>query len=193
MYKYPRKLPVTDFSALAWAGLFGLLVLALLGGCSTSLPQGIAAVSPFDVGRYEGKWYEIARLDHPFERGLTDVNASYRVQPDGSLRVLNRGFDPADGEWEQAEGRVRFAGDTRTGSLEVSFYGPFYGGYHVVALDKENYRWSLVMGPSREYFWILARDKQLPAALRERLLSRARQLGVQTDRLIWVSQTREDS
>lgn len=193
MHEYPRKLPVTDFSALAWAGLFGLLVLALLGGCSTSPPQGIAAVSPFDVGRYEGKWYEIARLDHPFERGLTDVNASYRVQPDGSLRVLNRGFDPADGEWEQAEGRARFAGDTRTGSLEVSFFGPFYGGYHVVALDKENYRWSLVMGPSREYFWILARDKQLPAALRERLLSRARQLGVQTDRLIWVSQTREDS
>lgn len=179
--------------AVVWTGLCGLLVLVLLGGCSTSPPAGITAVTSFDVNRYAGKWYEIARLDHSFERGLTDINASYRLQPDGSLRVLNRGYDPAEGEWEQAEGRARFTGDSRTGSLEVSFFGPFYGGYHVAALDKTNYRWALVMGPSRDYFWILARDKQLSPALRDQLITRARQLGIRTERLIWVSQTREDS
>lgn len=193
MHKRPGQLPIAYSSAIAWTGLFGLLAMVLLGGCSTSPPAGISAVTPFEVRRYEGKWYEIARLDHHFERGLTDINASYRVQPDGSLRVLNRGFDPADGAWQQAEGRARFTGDSRTGSLEVSFFGPFYGGYHVVALDQANYRWALVMGPSRDYFWILARDKQLPATLREQLVNRARQLGVRTERLIWVSQTREDS
>lgn len=173
-------------------GLIGwLLFAAMLAGCATRPPPGITAVSPFDVKRYAGKWYEIARLDHPFERGLTDINATYRVQPDGSVQVINRGFDPEDGVWRQAEGRAYFTGDNHRGSLKVSFFGPFYGGYHVVALDEKEYRWSLVMGPNRDYFWILARDKTLPAALREQLIGRARQFGIAVDKLIWVSQQRD--
>lgn len=176
-----------------WAWLAALLMFALpvLTGCSTQPPQGVVVVTPFDVRRYEGKWYEIARLDHRFERGLTDISATYTRQPDGSVRVINRGYDGEDREWNQAEGRAFFTGDSQRGSLKVSFFGPFYGGYHVVALDKE-YRWSLVMGPDREYFWILARDKQLSGELRQQLLERARQLGIATDKLIWTPQQRTD-
>ena len=176
-----------------WGWLAALLMFALpvLTGCSTQPPQGVVVVTPFDVQRYEGKWYEIARLDHRFERGLTDISATYTRQPDGSVQVINRGYDGEDRKWEQAVGKAFFTGDSQRGSLKVSFFGPFYGGYHVVALDKD-YRWSLVMGPDRDYFWILARDKQLSSVLRQQLLERARQLGIATDKLIWTPQQRAD-
>jgi len=171
-----------------------LLVAMLIGlaGCSTTPPDGVAVVSPFDIARYEGKWYEIARLDHSFERGLTDVSATYRRQPDGSVEVLNRGYDSERKDWREAVGRALFTGAPDVGSLKVSFFGPFYGGYHVVALDRQAYRWTMVMGPSRSYLWILARDKRLTSPVREQLLAEARALGVDPVQLIWVDQSRDD-
>lgn len=169
-----------------------LALTTLLGiaACSTTPPAGMTPVAPFEIARYTGKWYEIARLDHSFERGLTDVSATYTQQPDGSVEVINRGHDGS--KWRQAVGRALFTGETDRASLKVSFFGPFYGGYHVVALDQQHYRWAMVVGPDRDYLWILARDKQLPADLRERLLAQAKAQGFDTDRLIWVSQTRDD-
>ena len=182
--------------ALARPALAALLIplLALvLGACSTLPPAGVEVVSPFAVDRYLGKWYEIARLDHRFERGLSDVNATYRRLPDGGIEVVNRGYDTARGQWREAVGHARFNGDPAVASLKVSFFGPFYGGYHVVALDREHYRWAMVLGPDTGYFWILARDRQLPAEVRERLLAQARSLGVEVDKLIWVEHGRDDS
>jgi apolipoprotein D and lipocalin family protein len=173
----------------------GPLLLAsvlTLGGCSTALPEGIAAVTHFDATRYAGKWFEIARLDHSFERGLDNVSARYTLQPDGSVQVINRGFNAEKNAWKEAEGVAKFTGNPRTASLKVSFFGPFYGGYHVVALDPD-YRWALVIGADRGYAWILARDKQLPPAIRTQLVEQARQLGVAVDQLVWVTQTRSDS
>ena len=169
-----------------------LALTVLLGAvaCSTTPPAGMTPVAPFEIARYTGKWYEIARLDHSFERGLTDVSATYTQQLDGSVEVINRGHDGA--KWRQAVGRALFTGPADRASLKVSFFGPFYGGYHVVALDQTDYRWAMVVGPDRDYLWILARDKQLPADLRERLLSQAKAQEIDTDRLIWVSQTRDD-
>lgn len=173
-----------------------LLLLAgamLLVACApTSPPEGIAVVRPFDLKRYQGRWYEMARLDHAFERGLTDVYATYTPQPDGSVQVVNRGFDPATGKWREAVGRALFIGDHETGSLKVSFFGPFYGGYHVAALD-EDYRWALVVGPDRSYCWVLARDPHLDPAQRELIVARARSLGIDTAALIWVTHERQDS
>ncbi len=171
-----------------------ILLTFLLGtsGCSTAPPEGVTAVTPFDVRRYEGRWYEIARLDHSFERGLTDVRATYRLQTDGSVEVVNRGYDPKKGAWREAVGRALFTGDPNRGSLKVSFFGPFYGGYHVVALDQQQYAWSLVIGPNRDYLWILAREKQLPEDVRARLLEEARRLGVDVGQLIWVEHSRSD-
>ena len=176
-------------------GLLALLLAGsalLLAGCaSTRPPPGVTAVTPFDVQRYAGRWYELARLDHAFERGMTNVSAGYTVQADGSVRVVNRGYAPATGQWREAVGKARFTGAPTTGSLKVSFFGPFYGGYHVAALDP-NYRWALVLGPDTSYCWILARDKQLPAAQRKAIVARARALGVDTSSLIWVPHERQD-
>jgi len=171
--------------------LLCLAVVPLLNAC-TSPPDGVTVVSPFDVKRYAGQWFEIARLDHSFERGLSDVNATYRLEADGSVAVINRGFNAEKGEWKEAVGKALFTGDTNTGSLKVSFFGPFYGGYHVIALDP-GYRWAMVIGPNTDYLWILARDKQLPPGVREQLVAQAARLGVKTNELIWVEHRRSDN
>nr|MCU0842239.1 lipocalin family protein [Thiobacillaceae bacterium] len=147
----------------------------LLGGC-TGVPEGVQPVRGFDLDRYLGTWYEIARLDHSFERGLTDVSATYSRRGDGGVRVLNRGWDPGKGKWKEAEGKAYLLGAADVASLKVSFFGPFYGGYHVFALDPD-YRWAMLSGPSRDYFWILARTPQLPDTVLQPLLARARQAG----------------
>lgn len=176
-------------------GLLAMLMTAsalLLAGCdSMRPPPGVTPVTPFDVQRYAGRWYELARLDHAFERGMTDVSATYTVQADGSVRVVNRGYAPATGTWREAVGKALFIGAHTTGSLKVSFFGPFYGGYHVAALDPD-YRWALVLGPNTGYAWILARDKQLPPAQRDAIVARARELGVDTSALLWVTHERQD-
>jgi apolipoprotein D and lipocalin family protein len=181
-------------AARPWTPWLALLLAALLGlaGCSTAPPPGLVAVTPFDVNRYAGKWYEIARMDHSFERGLSDVSATYRLQPDGSVQVVNRGFDTARKDWKEAVGKALFTGDSNRGALKVSFFGPFYGGYNVVALDPD-YRWSLVVGPDLGYVWILARDKQLTPEVREQVLAQARKSGIALEQLIWVAQTRPDA
>jgi apolipoprotein D and lipocalin family protein len=172
----------------------GMLTLATtLTGCSTAPPAGLSSVTPFEVNRYLGKWYEIARLDHSFERGLTDVSATYALKSDGSLEVINRGFNTKKNEWKSATGRALFTGSPQQGSLKVSFFGPFYGGYHVLALDQAGYQWALVSGPDREYLWILARTKVLAPAIRDQLVAEAKKMGFATDKLIWVEHTRTDN
>lgn len=172
--------------------LLAMVGLVLSAGCaSTDAPPGVSAVTPFALQRYLGRWYEIARLDHSFERNLTDVSAHYSTQADGSVRVVNRGFDTQRGQWRDAVGRAVFIGDTNTASLKVSFFGPFYGGYHVAALDAD-YQWSLVVGPDRSYCWVLARSKELTAVQRETIVARALALGIDTAALIWVPHTRQD-
>jgi apolipoprotein D and lipocalin family protein len=156
-----------------------------LSGCATAPPDGVSAVTPFDLQRYLGRWYEVARLDHRFERGLSRVTASYSLNPDGSVKVLNRGYNAEKGAWSEAEGRALFTGDANTGSLKVSFFGPFYGGYHVIALDP-GYRWAMVIGPDPSYLWILAREPRISDDVRTRLLAQASAAGVNTAELIWV-------
>jgi len=177
----------TRLAALA----FVLALTALLGACSTSAPAGVEAVKSFELQRYQGRWYEIARLDHSFERGLSDVSATYTPQPDGSVQVRNRGFSAEKNQWREAIGKARFTGAPTTGSLKVSFFGPFYGGYHVVALDAD-YRWALVVGADLDSSWILAREKTLDADTRAAIVARAKALGVATDAYIWVRHDRTD-
>lgn len=160
----------------------------LLAGC-TGVPQGLQPVRGFELAGYLGTWYEIARLDHAFERGLTDVSATYTLRGDGGIDVLNCGWDPARGAWREARGRAYFLDTPDVASLKVSFFGPFYGGYHVFALDPR-YRWALVSGPSRDYLWILARDPALPPGTLTDLLALARQAGFATDDLIYPAQGR---
>ena len=118
--------------------ILALLFALTLAACATAPPDGVRPVTSFDINRYLGQWYEIARLDHSFERGMSDVNATYQLQDDGSVKVINRGYDTQRQAWKEAIGRALFIGDSSTGSLKVSFFGPFYGGYHVIALDQQN-------------------------------------------------------
>jgi apolipoprotein D and lipocalin family protein len=131
-------------------------------------------------------WYEIARLDHPFERGLEKVTAHYSMRKDGGIRVVNRGFDPKTETWKEAVGKAYFTKDAETGSLKVSFFGPFYGGYHVIALDKARYSYALVSGPDRSYLWILARSPDLEPSVKSKLIAKAEALGFETEKLIYV-------
>ena len=163
---------------------FILLAAAWLAGCA-QIPDGVQAVGGFDAERYLGQWYEVARLDHRFERGMDNVTATYSARDDGGIDVLNRGYVRAKGEWEEARGRARFVGSREQGMLEVSFFGPFYGGYNVVDLDPD-YQLSLVVGPSREYLWILARQPSPPREAVDRVVRRADALGFDTSALIWV-------
>lgn len=164
-----------------------LLLAFPLAACSVGVPQGITPTDDFALDAYLGRWYEIARLDHRFERGLSQVSAEYSLRGDGGVRVLNRGFDTTNGEWEEAEGRAYFVEDESTGFLKVSFFGPFYGAY--VVIDHDPQGWSLVSGPDRSYLWILARDPQLPKATLDALVARAAALGFDTEALIFVDQS----
>lgn len=155
-------------------------------GCS-SIPDGTEAVTGFDLQRYLGKWFEIARLDHSFERGLDCVTAHYSIREDGGVRVINQGVNLAHGEVKSAEGRAYFIGATDVGQLKVSFFGPFFGGYNVLALD-DNYQWSLVAGPNRRYLWILARTPTLDEETYLALVTLAANMAFPVEELIRVNQ-----
>jgi len=157
----------------------------LLTGC-IGLPENVKPVDRFNSGKYLGKWYEIARLDHSFERGLSKVSANYSMRDDGGIRVINRGYDAQKQQWKEAEGKAYFVKGTDQGYLKVSFFGPFYGAYIVVELDHENYQYSLVSGPDKSYLWILSRTPRMNQETQKRLVEKAAALGFDTGKLIFV-------
>lgn len=165
--------------------LSALLVL-LLTGC-VGIPEGVKPVDNFELERYVGRWYEIARLDHSFERGLTQVTADYSGRDDGGLRVLNRGYSEKKKRWQEAEGKAYFVDKPDQGYLRVSFFGPFYGAYIIFELDHDHYQYALVCGPDKSYFWILARTPKITEDLRRSLVTRAKNVGFDTDNLIYVT------
>ena len=167
-------------------GWMALLCALLLAGC-TGLPEGVRPVGDFRLADYLGRWYEIARLDHAFERGLTRVSAEYSLRDDGTIRVVNRGYSPQAGAWKEAAGVARFAGDESVGHLEVSFFGPFYASYVVFEIDP-GYQYAFVTSHDKSYLWLLARTPGVAPAVIERFLARSRALGYDTGKLIFVEQ-----
>ena len=165
---------------------FLLLLLVLLSGC-TGIPDGVSPITGFDVKRYLGTWYEIARLDHSFERGLEQVTAEYSMRDDGGIRVVNQGYNSTKQRWEKAEGKAYFTAGSDVGRLKVSFFGPFYGGYNIIGLDHESYQYALVSGPDTSYLWILARQPGLGSAIIKQLLAKASAHGFDTSRMIFVA------
>lgn len=168
--------------------LLAFAIIALFGaGCtSTGTPSGIEPIQSFELPRYLGKWYEIARLDHSFEENLQKVTAEYSMRDDGGVMVLNRGFNVKDNDWEKAEGRAYFVGEPNVGHLKVSFFGPFYSSYVIFELG-EDYDYAFVSGPDREYLWLLAREPKVAPELYQRFVARAQELGFATGELIKVN------
>ena len=158
----------------------------LLAGC-VGIPDNVSPVDNFKLEKYLGKWYEIARLDHSFERGLTQVTADYSLQADGGVRVLNRGYSVEKKSWKEAEGKAYFVKGTDRGYLKVSFFGPFYGSYIVFGLDREKYQYSLVSGPDKSYLWILARNPIMDEEIKNKLIKMASASGFDTRKLIFLT------
>lgn len=171
---------------IAVAAAVSVGIMVVLGATScVSIPDGAKAASPFNSEKYLGKWYEVARLDFKYERNLSNVTATYSLNEDGSIKVNNRGFDTTKGKWKQSEGKAKFVKGKETGRLKVSFFGPFYSGYNVVAIDPE-YRYALVMGDNLKYMWLLSRDKEMPEAVKADYLAKARMVGYNTEALVWT-------
>ena len=162
-----------------------MFILLLISGC-LGIPEDVQPVDNFDLNKYLGKWYEIARLDHSFERGLNNVSAEYSMRDDGGINVLNRGFSIEDQEWSSAEGRAYFVEKPDIGYLKVSFFRPFYGSYIIFELDKENYQYAFVCGPDKDYLWLLSRTPTVNKELIDRFIEKSKSLGFETENLISV-------
>ena len=164
-----------------------LAITLALSGC-LGMPQLVTPVDGFELNNYLGKWYEIARLDHSFERGLNQVTAEYSRRDDGGVSVLNRGFSAEKNEWEEAEGRAYFVNEASEGYLKVSFFGPFFGSYVVFELDQENYQYAFVSGPNNNYLWLLSRTPTISAEIIDKFESMSKERGFDTEQLIYVEQ-----
>ncbi|CAM4129596.1 lipocalin family protein [Pseudoalteromonas byunsanensis] len=167
------------------ASILCATLLFLLTAC-TGLPQGIKPVNNFELQKYQGKWYEIARLDHSFERGLNNISANYSINDDGTVKVINRGYDKQQRSWQLAEGKAKFVGDETTGHLKVSFFGPFYGSYVIFKLDKEQYQYAYITSYNKDYLWLLSRTPTLDKAIIADFVHTAQQYGFDVEQLIYV-------
>lgn len=177
--------------------LFYIASVITLSACSEGMsPEAEKAIVPsFDPTQYVGTWYEIARLDNRFEKGLEQVTAQYSIEADGTLKVVNRGFNAKKNDWSEAVGKAKFvdpvnADGTRTGRLKVSFFGPFYGEYNILELDKPYYNYALVSS-GRDYLWILSRTPQLTYPIKQHLMAKAKALGFATDQLLFIRQANQ--
>lgn len=159
--------------------------LFILSGC-VGLPPGVQPVSNFELNKYLGKWYEVARLDHSFERGLNQVSAEYSLREDGGVSVINRGFSPENNDWKEALGKAYFVNEPNEGYLKVSFFGPFYGSYIIFELDKENYQYAFISGPDKDYLWLLSRTPSVKPEIMEKFISMSKERGFNTSQLIVV-------
>lgn len=160
--------------------------MTLFSFCST-IPKGIKALEDFKKEKYLGKWYEIARLENRFERNLDNTTAHYSVRDDGNIKVINKGYNYKKNEWTEAKGKAKFVKNESVAMLKVSFFGPFYGGYNVIALDEE-YQYALVAGQNSGYLWLLAREKIIPDSIKDNYLKIAQNYGFPVEKLIWVKQ-----
>jgi len=167
--------------------ILSALVLVLALASCRSIPKGATAVKPFNQEKYLGTWYEIARLDYKYERHLDHVTANYGLKPNGLISVTNKGYDTRKQTWEESRGKAKPAGDPQEARLKVSFFGPFYSGYNVIAIDDE-YRYALVAGKSTDYLWLLSRSKTMPDDVKTNFLKKAQALGYNTNQLVWVNQ-----
>lgn len=166
-------------------------IIILFNSCA-SIPQKAKPVENFEVNRYLGTWYEVARFDFRFEKDLDNTSANYTLDKKGNVIVLNSGYNFVKNKWSKADGLAKFRGDKNIAALKVSFFGPFYSGYNVIALD-ENYQYALIAGKNLDYLWILSRTKELPEEIKTEYLKIAEEIGYDTSRLIWIKHDKDDN
>lgn len=159
----------------------------MLSAC-VSVPENIQPVKNFKVEKYMGKWYEIARLDHRFEKNMESVSAEYALNEDGTVSVLNTGFLSTEKVWKSIKGKAKFAGIQDEGFLKVSFFGPFYGSYIIFDLDQTAYQYAFIAGPNTDYLWLLSRTPTVNKDVIQRFENLATEKGFNTQNIIYVKQ-----
>ncbi len=169
------------------ASLLGCFILL---SCQ-SIPKGATVVQNFDAQKYTGTWYEIARIDFKQERNLNNTVAQYTLKDNGDIKVVNSGYNYIKEEWKDAVGNAKFRGKASEGALKVSFFGPFYSGYNVFAVDKE-YKYALVGGKNYDYLWILSREKSIPEQMKQKYLKIATDFGYNVSDLIWIEHNKDN-
>lgn len=165
-----------------------LLPIVFLMVACTGMPESVKPVEDFELSNYLGKWYEIARLDHSFERGLSHVTAEYSLREDGGVSVINRGYSTEKKSWKEAEGKAYFVNDESEAYLKVSFFGPFYGSYIVFELEQENYDYAFISGPSKDYLWLLSRTPEVSQEIIRKFKEESEKRGFDIDQIIYVEQ-----
>ncbi|WP_428231797.1 lipocalin family protein [Flavobacterium sp.] len=164
--------------------LLGAGIAIALYSCGSTIPKKAVAVTNFDKSKYLGKWYEIARLDFKYEKGLNNVTANYSLNDNGTIKVDNKGYDFKKDKWKESIGKAKLVKEENIGMLKVSFFGPFYAGYNVIAVD-ENYKYALVAGENLKYLWILSRETTIPENIKTDYLKKAKEIGYNTSDLVW--------
>lgn len=171
-----------------------LLSFALLGICTATIAQkpiDNSTITAFNLNQYMGKWYEIARYDHSFERDLVGCTAEYSLREDGKIKVLNSGhLKTLNGPYKESIGKAKARRNGKPGQLEVSFFGPFYGDYDILELAPD-YSYSVVGSSSPKYLWILSRTPQLTPETKSKILQNLHKRGYNTDNLLWIEQAKQ--
>jgi apolipoprotein D and lipocalin family protein len=167
-----------------------LFMAALFANCNAQKNQiDKTVVANLDLQKYLGTWYEIARYDHSFERGLVGVTAKYSMREDGKLKVLNSGYkNSLEGEYSEAIGKAKIPDPVNDpAKLKVSFFLFFYGDYYVMELDTD-YQWAIIGSSSDKYLWILSRKPQMENEMYSELLEKLKKRGYDVSSLIKVEQ-----
>lgn len=165
--------------------LMVICTLVGIGGCRSNSDGAVIdnrTVQTFDVARFMGKWYEIARYDHRFEEGMTRVSATYTLLDDGRIEVLNSGYK--DGKYKEIKGKAKQPNPADPGKLKVSFFLWFYSDYYVLILDPE-YRYVVIGSSSDKYLWIMSRQPDLAEDVIRNLLDQLRERGYDTAKLVY--------
>ena len=152
---------------------------------SKDIPDNAAAVEPFDMNRYLGKWYEIARLPNRIEKDINHLTEEYSSNNNGTFKVITKGYNTQKGEWKELSGTIKFADRKGVGMLKVSYFGPFYASYNVLSIDP-HYKYALVSGSGLDYLWILSRETTIPDDVKKQFLAESRAIGFDVEKLEWV-------
>lgn len=170
--------------------ILAIAAIIILNSCA-SIPKNAKPIANFELNRYLGTWYEIARFDFRFEKNLDNTVAQYSLAENGNVNVLNSGYNYKSNKWKSASGNAKFRGSKSIAALRVSFFGPFYAGYNVLALD-DSYQYALVAGKNLNYLWILSRKKNIPDDVKTNYIKIAKEIGYDTSKLIWVRQDKSN-
>jgi apolipoprotein D and lipocalin family protein len=155
---------------------------------SKDIPDGAAAVQPFDINRYLGKWYEIARMPNRIERNIINLTEDYSRINDDTFKVITKGYNTIKGEWIEMTGKIKVAGKNGVGMFRVSYLGPFYAAYNVLEIDAR-YKYALVSGGGLDYLWILSRETTIPEGIKHKFLLKAMSIGFAVEQLEWMKPT----